>query len=1182
MDPVLTSLFPVHQIGADGFNWWIGQIESNKNDDPKNSGRYRVRIVGQHLKTCDATPTEELPWANVVMPVTTPWSDGGVTGASVNLNQGNWVVGFYLDNDKQKPIIMGSVGHTAGSTLLKNVEEDPNPGETCKSFTTFLSPDRNPYKHEPLPDKDKTNAPAATTSTATAGDKPTTIGQAGLPANAVPEKHAANFYALFAENSATNPTGAKICVEIADPKCGSESDLRGGLTNILGDMLAANQQSGGQLGDFYVSKVSGEMTRYLDVGRYHVNRAIRLVKSFIARVKGELIKLIRQGVDFLIENALTVEVAAGELGNVNTGPVAPDLGIEPFQPVVKRESRLKDIQEFLDNTLAELGCSIEDITDRIAQWLTDLLLGLLMDAFNAATCLVDTVVNGVINQIISFLEGLISTVMGPIQAILSIASAPLNLIGSAINTILGLLGISCDGPAQSCQKVKKECTECDSDEKGDWLDDLISQIENGELAGNSVCSDAKQFPKIRDTKVVAVGGVFTPAPGSIIPGTTSPTGGTSSISLSTINTITYSCSDIEVTEGNYATFIVTRSGNTLFSSSLSYIISDLTATYNEDYTGTVIGTIGFARGEREKKIKLRTFRDNKREGIEQFEIVLRPETTPNGVTPRFPDGNTFRCSISDFRYPNYGPIGSTPTVPPVSTTSLVSISPRELVSVSNPQRKRYNITSDKSYYYNGETITFTITTANVEDDTVLNYQISGSINASDIDGDLSGEIIIVNNSATLKLKTIADEETTTETLTLDLLNTPAFKTVSIVGDDLPTYNVEADRTVAEEGDTITYTITTANVDNGTTLSYTLSGDISTTDIIGFDLTGTFEVQNNSAEVQIQLAEDGILEDSELITFTIDNTTASADVIILPEDIIVEVEDLTTVTVKSDKLSYDEGETISYTITTTNVPDGTVFQYSLFGTSITPSDISGGSLYGTFIVLDNKAKVYVGIEEDLTIERDETLTFTINGTGASTQVIINGDLDYKIEDDSDIAVPCVTPPTFASPITDERGSIISIPILERGCPYQTPPTIIISGNGYGSRAIPLLDSNGYVTEVRVTKTGTNYQKNLPDPNLRCVIDSFTLLNPGRDYTSSPTVIINGEKGLAEALVNSDGYVYSVRILDRSKEYYEIPSVIIQGGGGGGARVLPNIVCKDPLELENIGYAKIGTGKYIDCP
>lgn len=1188
MDPVLSSLFPVHQIGADGFNWWIGQVESNKNDDPKNSGRYRVRIVGQHLKTCDATPTEELPWANVMMPVTTPWSDGGVTGASVNLNQGNWVVGFYLDNDKQKPIIMGSVGHTAGATLLKNVEEDPTPGETCKSFTTFLSPNRDPYKHEPLPEKDKTNGSVdAAVNSATAAVKATTIGQAGLPANAVPEKHAANFYALFAENSPTNPTGAKICVEIADPKCGAESDLKGGLTNILGDMLAANQQSGGQLGDFYVSKVSGEMTRYLDVGRYHANRAIRLVKSFIARVKGELIKLIRQGVDYLVENALTVESAATDaLGNVNTGPVAPNLGIEPFEPIVKKESRLKAIQEFLDNTLAELGCSIEDITDRIAQWLTDLLLGLLMDAFNAAACLVDTVVNGIINQIISFLEGLISAVMGPIQAILSLAAAPLNLIGSAINTVLGLLGISCDGPAESCQKVKKECTECDSDEKGDWLDDLISQIEDGELAGDSVCSDAKKFPKTKPTKVVAVGGVFTPAPGSTtntpnLPGTTI-SAITNQLTLSTVNTITYTCEDIQVVEGNYAKFKIIRSGNTLFSSSLSYTITDLTATYNEDYTGTVVGVVGFARGERSKEIQLRTFRDKKREGIEEFQLVLRPASTPANVIPRFPKGNTFKCAITDFTNNNYAPVvGSTPSIPP-QTTTVVPIQPLALLPTTVPSRPSYKITTNKGYYYNGEKIIFTILTTNVPDNTILNYEITGTVDEQDILEDFTGEITITNNTSTLEITTVDDAETLNEILTLSLVGTPAFKTVRIVADDVPTYDVVADRTVAEEGDVITYTISTANIADGTTLNYTLSGDVSKFDIVGGTLTGSFDIQNNTATVEVQLTQDGSVENSELLTFTIDDTAASADVIVLPGVETIVDPEVTTVVVSSDKLTYEEGETITYTITTSNISDGTVLQYSLFGTSITPSDISGGSLYGSFIVLDNQAKVYVGIEEDLDIERDETLTFSVNGTGAFAQVIINANEDDRVEDDPDIAVPCVTPPTFGAPITDAKGSIISIPIIERGCPYETPPTIIISGNGYGSRAIPLLDPNGYVSEVRLIKTGTNYLQNLPDSNLRCVIDSFTLLNPGRDYTSAPNVIINGKKGLAEALVNSDGYVYSVRILDRSKEYYEIPSIVIQGGGGGGARVLPNIVCKDPLELENIGYAKIGTGKYIDCP
>ena len=53
----LSSLYPTNQIGSDGFSWWIGQIESDKKGDFKESGRYRVRIVGYHPQSCDVVDT---------------------------------------------------------------------------------------------------------------------------------------------------------------------------------------------------------------------------------------------------------------------------------------------------------------------------------------------------------------------------------------------------------------------------------------------------------------------------------------------------------------------------------------------------------------------------------------------------------------------------------------------------------------------------------------------------------------------------------------------------------------------------------------------------------------------------------------------------------------------------------------------------------------------------------------------------------------------------------------------------------------------------------------------------------------------------------------------------------------------------------------------------------------------
>ena len=49
-----------------------------------------------------------------MMPVTSP-HPGGATSVSDQLGPGVWVVGFFLDNDKQQPVIMGSIGRVPNS-----------------------------------------------------------------------------------------------------------------------------------------------------------------------------------------------------------------------------------------------------------------------------------------------------------------------------------------------------------------------------------------------------------------------------------------------------------------------------------------------------------------------------------------------------------------------------------------------------------------------------------------------------------------------------------------------------------------------------------------------------------------------------------------------------------------------------------------------------------------------------------------------------------------------------------------------------------------------------------------------------------------------------------------------------------------------------------------------------------
>ena len=293
---------------------------------------------------------------------------------------------------------------------------------------------------------------------------------------------------------------------------------------------------------------------------------------------------------------------------------------------------------------------------------------------------------------------------------------------------------------------------------------------------------------------------------------------------------------------------------------------------------------------------------------------------------------------------------------------------------------------------------------------------------------------------------------------------------------------------------------------------------------------------------------------------------------------------------ANRTTCPEGEFIIYTITTTNLPNGTILYYNLTGGGITASDIIGGKLSGNFIINDNTSKVTVGIEDDNEIEDVETLTFSITGTGASTDVLITtdeqsiGDLDDGLGDTPETVFEEFRSPTTKSPITDDNGGIIEIPIDDPGDAWAEPPVVFVGGEGTGATAVGLLDGNGFLTEIRVQSPGFGYKLNrASDNDVRCIIDSFTILRPGIGYTSVPDMYVNGELGIAEAVVDLDtGFVIGARILNRELTFDKFPAIDIVGGGGYGAKLLPSLACLDTDALSTIGSTKIGTGKYIDCP
>lgn len=94
-------------MGKDGFYWFVGVVEDRQ--DPLKLGRVRVRILGSHTKDKQLIPTEDLPWSNVMQPITSA-AMNGMGDTPLGPVPGTWCVGFWRDGDScQDACIIGTM-----------------------------------------------------------------------------------------------------------------------------------------------------------------------------------------------------------------------------------------------------------------------------------------------------------------------------------------------------------------------------------------------------------------------------------------------------------------------------------------------------------------------------------------------------------------------------------------------------------------------------------------------------------------------------------------------------------------------------------------------------------------------------------------------------------------------------------------------------------------------------------------------------------------------------------------------------------------------------------------------------------------------------------------------------------------------------------------------------------------
>jgi hypothetical protein len=87
------------------------------------------------------------------------------------------------------------------------------------------------------------------------------------------------------------------------------------------------------------------------------------------------------------------------------------------------------------------------------------------------------------------------------------------------------------------------------------------------------------------------------------------------------------------------------------------------------------------------------------------------------------------------------------------------------------------------------------------------------------------------------------------------------------------FGIELNNTTYNEGATITATVSTANVVNGTTVAYTVTG-ISANDLSAGSLTGNITINSNTGTVTFTLANDGLTEGTDTFTITLTATDSA--------------------------------------------------------------------------------------------------------------------------------------------------------------------------------------------------------------------------------------------------------------------------------------------------------------------
>ena len=308
----------------------------------------------------------------------------------------------------------------------------------------------------------------------------------------------------------------------------------------------------------------------------------------------------------------------------------------------------------------------------------------------------------------------------------------------------------------------------------------------------------------------------------------------------------------------------------------------------------------------------------------------------------------------------------------------------------------YAITANTASVNEGDSVQFTVTTTDVPDNTVLYWNIAtGNITASDFsDNTGSGTVTITGNTGTF-----------TRTLALDLLTEGsesfliqlrtgsnsgtvrvASATVVVSDTSVPTYSISPSTTSVNEGSSVTFTVTTAGVPNGTILYWTTTGTTNSADFSSAT-SGSVTITGGTGTITRTLVNDLTTEGSESFAIELRTGSTSGTIRATSDTVVVSDTSVPTYSISPSATSVNEGSSVTFTVTTAGVSNGTVLYWTtsqITGT-IATSDFSDSALSGTVTITSGTGTISRTLANDLTTEGSESFAIELR-TGSTSGTI----------------------------------------------------------------------------------------------------------------------------------------------------------------------------------------------------